>query len=283
MHRSVKRDLPFVGRPFKLRSLFVLIAFNAVFFLATSCFAQIDRSGLTGIVTDSTGQLLPRTRITAVQDATQLRRETVSSSNGSYDIPELPVGIYKITFDHPDFKPLTFVQVKQAIGQTRTLNVTLQVAGREEQVQVSTISEQIDRSSDALGTRIEKIQADKLPLNGRNWANLTALVPGAVDTGAATSDRFASWEEGVMTTTLRSMESMRPTLSIRLNSPTCGYPSPWTQSRSFVSIQCWEPPKLPLQEGRNRPLPLPRAPIGGMETSSSFYAIMFLTLGSPYQ
>ncbi len=185
MHRSVKRDLPCAGRHFELRSFFVLIAFNAVFFLAPSCFAQVDRSGLTGIVTDSAGQLLPHTHITAVQNATQLRRETVSSSNGSYDIPELPVGIYTITFDHPDFKPLTFVEVKQVIGQTRTLNATLRVAGREERVQVSTSSEQIDRSSDALGARTEKVQADKLPLNGRNWATLTALVPGAVDTGGS--------------------------------------------------------------------------------------------------
>lgn len=43
----------------------------------------------------------------------------------------------------------------------------------------------------ALGARIEKVQADKLPLNGRNWA-LTALMPGAIDTGAAISARFAS-------------------------------------------------------------------------------------------
>jgi len=185
MHRGVKRDLPFAGRYFELRSLFVLSAFNAVFFLATSCLAQVDRSGLTGIITDSTGQLLPHTHITALGNATQLRRETMSSSNGSYDIPELPVGIYTITFNHPDFKPLTYVEVKQVIGQTRTLNATLQVAGREERVQVSTSSEQIDRSSDALGTHIEKVQADKLPLNGRNWANLTALVPGAVDTGGS--------------------------------------------------------------------------------------------------
>jgi hypothetical protein len=193
MHSSEKRALPRVRRRLELRNIVAFVVFNAAFFLASSCLAQIDRSGLTGIVTDSSGQLLAHTHITAVHNATQLRRETVSSPDGSYDIPELPVGTYTITFDHADFKPLTFVEVKQVIGQTRALNATLQVAGREERVHVSTNSEQVDRTSDALGGRIEKAQADKLPLNGRNWATLTALVPGAVDTGGSNqrSIRFA--------------------------------------------------------------------------------------------
>src|SRR5215470_13260311 len=111
MHRELKDNLLFVGRHSELRSLRALIVLSAVFFLTAMCFAQIDRSGLSGIVTDPAGQLLPQTRITAVQNSTQLRRETVSSPVGSYDIPELPVGIYTITFDHPGFKTLTFVEV----------------------------------------------------------------------------------------------------------------------------------------------------------------------------
>jgi Carboxypeptidase regulatory-like domain len=185
MHRELKDNLQFVGRYSEFRSLRASIVLSAVFFLAAICCAQIDRSGLSGTVTDSAGQLLPQTRITAVENSTQLRRETVSSPTGSYDIPELPVGVYTITFDHPGFKTLTFIEVKQVIGRTRTLDATLQVAGGEERVEVSTSSEQMDKNSDALGGRIEKVQADKLPLNGRNWATLTALVPGAVDTGGS--------------------------------------------------------------------------------------------------
>ena len=87
-----------------------------VFFLAGISYAQVDRSGLRGTVTDSSGQLLSQTHIIAVQNATQLRRETISHSNGSYDIPELPVGVYTITFDHDGFKSVTFLDVEQVIG-----------------------------------------------------------------------------------------------------------------------------------------------------------------------
>jgi len=174
-----------------VRRLFLL----AGMFLCLAPFssAQIDRAGLSGTVTDPSGRVLPQARITAVQIATSLQRTTTSSAVGTYDIPELPVGNYTISFEHEGFKTLTFVDVEEVVGRTRTLNATLQVSGREEQLQVSASSEQMDKTSDALGGRIEQKQAKELPLNGRNWATLTALVPGAVDTGGSNqrSVRFA--------------------------------------------------------------------------------------------
>ena len=155
--------------------------------------AQIDRAGLSGTVTDPSGRVLPQTRVTAQQIATTLQRTTISSAAGTYDIPELPVGNYKIRFEHEGFKTLTFVDVEEVVGRTRTLNATLQISGQEEQVEVSASSAEMDKTSDALGGRIEQEQAKRLPLNGRNWATLTALVPGAVDTGGSNqrSVRFA--------------------------------------------------------------------------------------------
>jgi len=64
--------------------------------LIPSLLAQVDRAGLSGAVTDPSGRVLPQTHITAVQTSTDLKRETVSSANGTYYIPELPVGVYSI-------------------------------------------------------------------------------------------------------------------------------------------------------------------------------------------
>jgi hypothetical protein len=153
--------------------------------LVCSSLAQIDRAGLSGIVTDSSGRVLPQAQVTAVQSATGLQRKTISSSTGAYDIPELPVGIYTITFEHEGFKSLTFVDVEEVIGRTRTLDATLQVTGHDERVEVSASSALMDRNTSAVTGLIEKTQADELPLNGRNWAALTAFVPGAIDTGGS--------------------------------------------------------------------------------------------------
>ena len=105
--------------------------------------------------------------------------------SGNYSIPELPVGIYTVTFEHQGFKKLEFVDVEQVIGRTRTLDATLQVAGGEERVEVSSASALMDRNTSAVTGLIEREQADELPLNGRNWSALTAFVPGAIDTGGS--------------------------------------------------------------------------------------------------
>ena len=171
----------------------IFVLFAAVLFQTTTLRSQIDRAGLSGTITDPSGRVLPQTRVTAVQDATGLQRGVTSSATGTYDIPELPVGKYIVTFEHRGFKTLTYVDVEEVLGRTRTLDATLKVSGNNERVEVSTSSEQIDRMSDALGGRVEQQQARELPLNGRNWATLTALVPGAVDTGGSNqrSVRFA--------------------------------------------------------------------------------------------
>jgi hypothetical protein len=155
--------------------------------------AQIDRAALSGTVTDPSGRVLPQTRVSALQVATGLQRTATSTPAGTYDLPELPVGNYTITFEHQGFSTLTFVNVEEVLGRTRTLNASLRVSGGNERVEVSASSEQMDKTSDALGDRIEPEQVKELPLNGRNWAALTAIVPGAVDTGGSNqrSVRFA--------------------------------------------------------------------------------------------
>jgi len=183
---SARRKFTLAIRP---RFLLILVFIT----LAPLSMAQIDRAGLSGTITDPSGRVLSETRVTAVEITTTLQRTTTSSAIGTYDIPELPVGNYTITFEHKGFKTLTFIDVEEVVGRTRILNAKLQVSGQDERIEVSASSEQIDKMSDALGGRIEQVQAKELPLNGRNWATLTSLVPGAVDTGGSNqrSVRFA--------------------------------------------------------------------------------------------
>ena len=75
--------------------------------------------------------------------------------------------------------------MEEAIGRTRTLDARLQVAGGEEQVEVSPASVLMDHNTSAVTGLIEREQADELPLNGRDWSALTAFVPGAIDTGGS--------------------------------------------------------------------------------------------------
>jgi hypothetical protein len=150
--------------------------------LACTSSAQLDSSGLIGRVTDPAGRLLPGVDVQAVQDATGLRRATVTSAKGTYALPELPVGVYTVSFTQKGFAVLRVEHVAQALGQTRTLNAGLQLAGATEQVEVLASPQSLDQTTNTLGTDIERKQAEELPLNGQNWATLTALIPGAIDT-----------------------------------------------------------------------------------------------------
>ncbi|HEY6331447.1 MAG TPA: TonB-dependent receptor, partial [Blastocatellia bacterium] len=158
---------------------------SVIFALPAAAFAQVDRAGLTGTVTDSSGQVLSGVHVTAIQDDTGLTRETFSSDAGTYDVPELPVGRYTVKFGLTGFQQISFTNVIEAVGQTRTLDAVLSPAGMNETIEISGASTQIDETNDALGQRIERKQVEDLPLNGRNWATLTALVPGAIDTGGS--------------------------------------------------------------------------------------------------
>ena len=220
----------------------LLFVFSAIAFQAPAR-AQVDRAGLSGTVTDPSGRVLPQAQVTAIQNATGLQRKTTSSATGTYDIPELPVGNYSITIEHQGFKTLTYVDVEEVVGRTRILDATLQVSGNNERVEVSGSSEQVDKMSDALGGRIEQAQARELPLNGRNWATLTALVPGAVDTGGSNqrSIRFAGRGRDDDNFTYDGIDATNI-----VNQPSnlmFAWPFHSTPSRNFVSTPCWRPPK----------------------------------------
>ena len=157
------------------------------------CLAQVDRAGLNGTIRDTSGKVIPGARVEAIQTATELRRDTISSSSGTYDIPELPIGLYRIACSASGFKEFVIEDLEQTVGHTRTLDITLGVGGITQQVNVSGRGMQLDETTDTLGARTEPEQIKELPLNGRNWSTLTALVPGAVDTGGSNqrSIRFA--------------------------------------------------------------------------------------------
>jgi hypothetical protein len=160
----------------------------AIGFLVVAVFppltAQVERTAITGTVTDPQGNRVPRVRVHAAQGATGFERETLTTSQGSYDLPGLPPGVYSVQFLSAGFATFTAEGVEQVVGQTRTLNARLDVAGGRQQTTVTEPLVQLDKVDATMGAAIEREQVNELPINGRNWATLTSLAPGAIDNGA---------------------------------------------------------------------------------------------------
>ncbi len=163
----------------------ILAVIITILAFSPNAIAQLDRSGLNGTVTDPTGRGLAGAQVLAVQDATGLRRTTLTSANGTYAIPELPVGTYTVTVTCQGFRSLEIRAVTQKLGETRTLNAALLLAGSSSEIEVKASAQALNQTSNTLGTSIERTETRELASNGRNWATLTALGPGSLDTGGS--------------------------------------------------------------------------------------------------
>ena len=146
--------------------------------------AQVARTSLNGTVVDEQGKRIPSARVKVTNSATGLARKTETGAQGAYALPELETGTFTIEVNKEGFAPFRRGSVHLEVGQPRTLDITLAISGRNEQVSVTEAEFQLDRVDATVGGLIEPKQVDELPINGRNWSTLTSLVPGAVDTGA---------------------------------------------------------------------------------------------------
>ena len=147
--------------------------------------AQVDHASLSGSVTDSTGALVQNAKVETLSIETGLRRQTVTGSAGTYEIPGLAIGTYSVTVTKEGFKPVEFKSVELAVGQPRTIDVTLSVGAMTDAMEVSAEIETLNRTSAEVGGLVEAAQIKEIPVDGRNWASLMLLAPGAVNYGDA--------------------------------------------------------------------------------------------------
>jgi len=144
---------------------------------------QTSTATLSGTVTDPSEGNIPNAIVRAESPETGLKREVRTDESGHYSINFLPVGRYAVTVEAAGFKIMRVQDVVLEIGQTRTLDFKLDVGGVQEVVEVADSAPPLDRTSPVIGTVIQPAQLKNLPLNGRNWAGLMLLAPGAINTG----------------------------------------------------------------------------------------------------
>ncbi len=151
--------------------------------LIPAVFAQVDRATLTGTITDATGAVIPGAKVEVTAAATGLHREMQTSESGTYSFSGLPIGTYLVAVTRQGFHAVSIKDVQLGVGETRTLDVPMEVAGSTTVVTVETTAAALERETATIGTVIGSQQTREIPLNGRHWASLMALAPGAINTG----------------------------------------------------------------------------------------------------
>jgi hypothetical protein len=140
---------------------------------------------IVGTVADPSGSVIPHARVTATRVDTHVSQSTVSTSAGTYAIPNLPVGTYTVTVESAGFQTGTVQGITLDVSQQREVDFKLTVAGVNQTVEVSTAPPLVNTTDGSLAGLVSEKQVQTLPLNGRSIQNLVMLQPGmAQDTGS---------------------------------------------------------------------------------------------------
>ncbi|HZP04402.1 MAG TPA: carboxypeptidase regulatory-like domain-containing protein [Terracidiphilus sp.] len=167
----------------RIRVVLTLIAF--VF--AAGAFAQGGGNvAITGTVVDPSGAVVSGATVTVTQKNTSTIRTDKTDNGGQFNFPSLPPTTYTVTVQAQGFKQ--YIQdVVLLADQIRNMDIHLQVGEATQQVTVQESTVQVNTVSQELSQVIERSRVTDLPLNGRNAADLTLLVPGTISAVANNS------------------------------------------------------------------------------------------------
>src|SRR5437016_951337 len=144
---------------------------------------------VTGTIKDQTGAVLPGVEVTLTQSDTGFKRSAVTNETGSYILPSLPVGPYRLEAVLPGFRTYTQTGIILQVDSNPVINPVLQVGQVSDQVNVQADATLVETRSTGVGAVMDNIRVLELPLNGRRVSDLILSSGAAVQaaTGTATT------------------------------------------------------------------------------------------------
>ncbi|MFZ3215922.1 MAG: TonB-dependent receptor [Candidatus Acidiferrales bacterium] len=148
-----------------------------IFAVAPGALAQQTLGGITGTVTDTSGAVLADAAVTIVGDQTTLTRTQKTSSTGSYEFSNLPIGTYTLTFTHVGFESQKVPSITVQADRTVTVNSSLKVGqvGTTITVEENPLLNAVDTTN---GYILDKAQLEAIPLPTGSFTGLAILSPG---------------------------------------------------------------------------------------------------------
>ncbi len=169
----------------KTRNALRLLASTLVVLLAAlvaPAQAQQFNGTLRGVVQDSTGGVLPGAEVSVIEVSTNDTRSLTSDARGSWVLPNLKPGTYRIVVSLDGFKTAAMDNVKLDVQGVRDVEVSLETGAVAETVTVSGQAAAVEVTSSTMSQTIENKRMVDLPLNGRNPFSLATLAPGVAPT-----------------------------------------------------------------------------------------------------
>src|SRR5690349_8080424 len=168
----------------------------ALLFFVGVADAQTFRGTILGSVTDSSGSAVAGATVTIKNVNTGLARTTQTSADGSYTVPELPIGTYTVTVSQSGFQTSTTTDVLVDVAGDRRVDVVLKPGQVSVTVEVSGLElPQVETASNELGGVLTSQTVQDIPINGRDYTKLIYLNPGVAGSPDQISDSPGSFGE----------------------------------------------------------------------------------------
>lgn len=158
-----------------------LLTFCILCFSASFALAQTSNTGtVTGVVKDEKGGVVPGATVTLINLGTNAERTATTSSEGVYEISQLVPGTYKLEVSATGFSKAVVENVVVQVLQRTTISPELKVGAIGETVNVSAdAAPLVETTKTDVGGVIDQRRLENLPVNGRSFASLAILIPGA--------------------------------------------------------------------------------------------------------
>ena len=156
----------------------ILALFASMALCAATASAQPTTGSIIGRVLDDQGAAIPGASITVNSPSTGFTRSDVTDAEGVYRLRALPVGTFDVTVELAGFTSLDRKGVVVNVGQTITIDFSMKVAAVAETVVVTGQTPLIEVSVSSVGGVVDIGRIESIPLNGRQFANLAATLPG---------------------------------------------------------------------------------------------------------
>src|ERR1700733_10623694 len=165
--------------------LVVALCFCLVVMFTPVAAAQTTFGNITGTVSDASEGALEGAQVTLTNQETDAKLTQTTGSDGLYQFSNLLPGRYRIDVEKRGFKHTTQPDIVVQVQQTSSINLTMQVGGVSQTVEVTSETPLLQPDSSSLGQVIDERKTNEIPLNGRNVFNLITLSPAAIAQGGA--------------------------------------------------------------------------------------------------
>jgi hypothetical protein len=164
------------------KAVLVLFLSAVMFLVSMTLHAQFENGAVVGVVKDTSGAVVQNATVIITNVDTGVEQIRQTDETGSYSLPSLRSGTYRVAIRKEGFAGATEENVVISVGTTRRVDINLGVEGNQQAVQVTANDLQLQTDTGQHSQIISQQQLEALPLATLEYSDLVGLVAGVTAT-----------------------------------------------------------------------------------------------------